>query len=330
MKNKPKNPVSQPATIGKFLVRFGTLIGICVVLLVLGIRSPNFFAVSNLFDVLKQGSTLTLIAVAQTVVLAAGGFDMSGGSLMQFTCNITAGMVIAGNDPFLAILACTLLGMVTGIVNSGIINLLRIPPFVATLGTSLILNGLSLLYNGGVALTFGYHPVLSVLGQGYLGPVPVIFIITVAILAVVHVFMKHTRTGLRMYAAGGNPAAAEYKGISSKRCMFVAFFIAGIVLGLAGVLQAAYNYGASALSTGMDVLISALAAALLGSTFSRTGELSVIGTAISAMFIAALSNGLIINGVSNQIINGTLGLILIISVIPTVVYKREIGQVTIF
>ena len=133
-----------------------------------------------------------------------------------------------------------------------------------------------------------------------------------------------------MYAAGGNPAAAEYKGISSKRCMFVAFFIAGIVLGLAGVLQAAYNYGASALSTGMDVLISALAAALLGSTFSRTGELSVIGTAISAMFIAALSNGLIINGVSNQIINGTLGLILIISVIPTVVYKREIGQVTIF
>ena len=323
MKNKPKNPVSQPATIGKFLVRFGTLIGICVVLLVLGIRSPNFFAVSNLFDVLKQGSTLTLIAVAQTVVLAAGGFDMSGGSLMQFTCNITAGMVIAGNDPFLAILACTLLGMVTGIVNSGIINLLRIPPFVATLGTSLILNGLSLLYNGGVALTFGYHPVLSVLGQGYLGPVPVIFIITVAILAVVHVFMKHTRTGLRMYATGGNPAAA-------KRCMFVAFFIAGIVLGLAGVLQAAYNYGASALSTGMDVLISALAAALLGSTFSRTGELSVIGTAISAMFIAALSNGLIINGVSNQIINGTLGLILIISVIPTVVYKREIGQVTIF
>lgn len=80
----------------------------------------------------------------------------------------------------------------------------------------------------------------------------------------------------------------------------------------------------------MDFLIRALASAYLGSTFSKTAELSMFGTMISGVFIAALSNAMVINGFSNQIVSGVLGSVLILSILLTVIKKREIGQVTIF
>ncbi len=314
----------------KFFVKYGTIIGMVVALLIIGIRSPRFFAIDNVFDILKQGSTLTLIAVAQTIVLASGAFDMSAGAVLQFASNVAAGSIILGYNPFLVILLCLTLGLLVGFVNTLLVNKLSIPPFVATLSVMFILMGVSLLYNQGEALTFSSQPLFSFLGQGYVGPVPFIFIIVVVLLFFINLLLKNTKVGLHIYAVGGNPLAAHMKGIASEKCLFVAFLLAGAVLGLTGVLQASYNFGASALNTGMDVLISALAAALLGSTFSKTGELSIFGTAFAAMFIAALSNGLIINGVSNLVINGTLGVILVVSVLPTVIHKRDIGQVTIF
>lgn len=118
--------------------------------------------------------------------------------------------------------------------------------------------------------------------------------------------------------------------MNTKKYLLLSYLLSGLILGFTGVLQCSYNYGASAITSGMDFLIQALSAAYLGSTFSKTGELSVIGTVISGMFIAALSNALIINGISNQQISGVLGIILILSILLTVIKKREIGQVTIF
>ena len=115
-----------------------------------------------------------------------------------------------------------------------------------------------------------------------------------------------------------------------KKALLISFMLGGALIGAAGVLQASYSYGASTMSTTLDFLLQALAASLLGTTFSRTEELSVIGTAISALFISSLSSALIANGVSNLLQPGLLGLILVVSVMLTVIKKREIGQVTIF
>ena len=112
--------------------------------------------------------------------------------------------------------------------------------------------------------------------------------------------------------------------------MILGYVISGALLGFTGVLQCSYNYGASAVDYGMDFLIRALASAYLGSTFSKTAELSMFGTMISGVFIAALSNAMVINGFSNQIVSGVLGSVLILSILLTVIKKREIGQVTIF
>jgi ABC-type sugar transport system ATPase subunit/ribose/xylose/arabinose/galactoside ABC-type transport system permease subunit len=315
---------------GALLSRWGTIAGMLLALLVIGIAAPRFFAADNLFDVLKQGSVLALIALGLTAVLIAGGFDMSVGAGSQMAANFAAGVILQGLGMTAALLVGALAGVAAGVVNAALVVGLRMQPFVATLGTMFVMMGITLLYNGGHALTIYDQPTFFFLGQGHLGPVPFVVIVLAAVVAALHVIFKRTRGGLHMYAVGENLAAAQLRGISQRRAVFGAFAIGGLVIGFAGVVLASYSYGASALGTGMDFLISALAAAFLGSTLSRTGELDIIGTMIAAIFLASLSNGLILMGVSNLALPGIQGLILILSIMLGVAHKRDIGQVLIF
>jgi ribose transport system ATP-binding protein len=264
------------------------------------------------------------------VVLIAGGFDMSAGAASQFAANVASGTLLAGFGGVAAVGLGGVLGLVIGIVNACLVLLLGMPPFVATLGMMFVVMGGTLLYNGGQALTLSNQPAFFFLGQGYLGPVPFVFILLVVVTLALHVLLKRTRLGLRMYAVGLNAAAAQLRGVQKPRYAFASFAIGGFVLGLAGIILAAYSYGASALGTGVDFLISALAAAFLGSTFTRGGELNVMGTVIAAIFLASLSNGLILVGLSSQALPGVQGLILILSISLGVIRKRDIGQVLIF
>lgn len=312
------------------LLSRGTGIGMIVILVILGIRAPLFFDLSNIMTVLKQGSVLTMIALGLTAVLIGGGFDMGAGALVQLTSNLSAGLLIAGTGAALAVTSGAAVGLGIGILNAFLVIIMKIPTFVATLGTMFVMQGITSWYNQGKALTIKVIPGFAVLGQGRIAMLPVIFLIVIVVCICLHWFFKHTRVGLRMYATGENPAAAKLRGVNTKWYLLLSYSLSGVLLGFTGVLQCSYNYGASAITSGMDFLIQALSAAYLGSTFSRTGELSVVGTVISGMFIAALSNALIINGISNQQISGVLGLILILSILLTVIKKREIGQVTIF
>lgn len=319
-----------PAGINTILLSRGTGIGMIIILCILGIRAPLFFDLANIMTVLKQGSVLTMIALGLTAVLIGGGFDMGAGALVQLTCNLSAGLIIAGTSAALALTTGVAVGLCVGLVNGFLVIIVKIPTFVATLGTMFVMQGVTSWYNEGKALTIKVIPGFAMLGQGRIAMIPVIFLIVIAVCIILNYFFKHTRTGLRMYATGENPAAAKLKGLNTKKYLLLSYLLSGLILGFTGVLQCSYNYGASAITSGMDFLIQALSAAYLGSTFSRTGELSVIGTVISGMFIAALSNALIINGISNQQISGVLGVILILSILLTVIKKREIGQVTIF
>ncbi len=316
--------------IGMLLLSRGTGLGMLIILCLLGLRAPLFFSITNIMTVLKQGSVLTMIALGLTAVLIGGGFDMGAGALVQLTCNLSAGMLIAGTTAALALTSGIAVGLGVGLINAFLVVVMKIPTFVATLGTMFVMQGITSWYNQGKALTINSIPGFAALGQGRIAVIPAIFIIVIVICIAMNYFFKHTRTGLRMYAAGENPAAARLRGLNTKKYLLFSYMISGVILGFTGVLQCSYNYGASAITSGMDFLIQALSAAYLGSTFSKTGELSVIGTVVSGMFIAALSNGLIINGISNQQISGVLGVILILSILLTVIKKREIGQVTIF
>jgi ribose transport system ATP-binding protein len=310
--------------------RWGALIGMATAILVMAASAPKLLALDNIFLILKQGSLLSMIALALTLVLIAGGLDMSAGAISQFTANISSGFLIGGSTVFASIGAGIGTGLILGALNTFFVVVVGLSPFVTTLGVMFVAIGSSFAYNQGQALTLHDQPTFFYLGQGYVGPIPVILILVVALTAMLHFFLRRTRAGLRMYAVGQSPATALLRGISRKRALIMAFMLHGVIAGLAGVLIASYSYGASALATGLDFLISAFAAAFLGSVLSRTGELDVIGTVIAAMFIASVSNGLILNGASNLVLPGIQGSILIASILIGVVRRRDVGQMTIF
>jgi ABC-type sugar transport system ATPase subunit/ribose/xylose/arabinose/galactoside ABC-type transport system permease subunit len=310
--------------------RWGALIGMAIAVVLMSIGAPNLFSLDNIFLILKQGSLLSLIALSLTIVLISGGLDMSAGAISQFTANISSGFLIGGSTVAAAFGAGVGTGVLLGLLNTFFVVVVGLSPFVTTLGVMFIAIGSSFAYNHGQALTLHDQPTFFYFGQGHVGPIPVILILVIVLTAGLHFFLRRTRAGLRMYAVGQSPATAVLRGISRRRALVVAFMLHGILAGLAGVLIASYSYGASALATGLDFLISAFAAAFLGSVLSRTGELDVVGTVVAAMFIASLSNGLILNGASNLVLPGIQGTILIASILIGVVRRRDIGQMTIF
>jgi ribose transport system ATP-binding protein len=327
---EPAPTQSRQSAATDFLARWGTVIGMLVVLAIIAAMAPQFISINNVFDVLKQGSVLAFIALGLTVVLIAGGFDMSAGATSQFAANVAAGTLIGGSGAAAAVALGGALGFAVGAVNAALILFLRIPAFVATLGMMFVIMGATLLYNGGQALTLSNQPGFFFIGQGYVGPVPFVFILLVAVTFVLNVILRRTRLGLRMYAVGQNEAAAMLRGIGRSRYAFASCALGGLVLGLAGVVLASYSYGASALASGVDFLISALAATFLGSTMSRAGELTVVGTVIAAIFLASLSNGLILMGISNQALPGVQGIVLVLSISLGLLRRRSIGQILIF
>jgi ABC-type sugar transport system ATPase subunit/ribose/xylose/arabinose/galactoside ABC-type transport system permease subunit len=312
------------------LGRWGALIGMALAVAVMAVGAPELFSLDNVFLILKQGSLLSLIALSLTIVLISGGLDMSAGAISQLTANISSGFLIGGSTVAAAFGAGIGTGVVLGLLNTFFVVVVGLSPFVTTLGVMFIAIGSSFAYNHGQALTLHDQPTFFFFGQGHVGPIPVILILVVVLTVGLHLFLRRTRAGLRMYAVGQSPTTALLRGISRRRALVVAFMLHGILAGLAGVLIASYSYGASALATGLDFLISAFAAAFLGSVLSRTGELDVVGTVVAAMFIASLSNGLILNGASNLVLPGIQGTILIASILIGVVRRRDIGQMTIF
>lgn len=327
----PTAPDSVPKmTAGSALTRWGTLAGMLIIFAAIGIAAPAFVSPANLLDIVKQGSLLAFVALGLTAVLVAGGFDMSAGAVNQLTSNLAAGTIAAGTGVGAALAIGIAAGLAAGLLNALFVLVFSMPPFVATLGSMFVAMGLSLLYNGGQALTLYDQPGFFFIGQGYLGPVPFIAVLLLGLLVALHLLFKHTRSGLRMYAIGDNAAAAALRGISRRRAAVTSFAVGSAVLGLSGVVLASYSYGASALATGLDFLIGALAAAFLGTSLSRTGELSMIGTTVAALFLAALSNGLVLMGISNLALPGIQGAVLVLSILIGVLHKRGVGQVTIF
>lgn len=224
--------------IGTILLSRGTGIGMIVILLILGIRAPLFFDLTNIMTVLKQGSVLTMIALGLTAVLIGGGFDMGAGALVQLTCNLSAGLLLAGTSVVLTITSGLAVGLGVGLINAFLVICVKIPTFVATLGTMFIMQGITSWYNDGKALTIKVIPGFAELGQGRISIIPIIFLIVIVVCVVLHYFFKHTKTGLRMYATGENAAAAKLRGLNTKNIFCYLTYCQELFWGLQGYYSA--------------------------------------------------------------------------------------------
>ena len=298
------------------LVRFQSLIALALMVLVMSFLSDRFFTSDNGLNILRQISVNLCVSIGMTLVILAGGIDLSVGAVLALSGAVAAdllknGMVLSPLavelqfTVFGAIVAGLLVGAAAGCFNGLAITRFGLPPFVATLGMFSIARGLTMLWTGGFPIT-GLGPDFGFLGTGiYLGiPMPVW--ISGAMVAMFVVITRKTCFGRYVFAVGGNQRAAHLSGLPVARIKVFVYTLAGLLAGAAGLIVTARLDSAQP-NAGLGYELDSIAAVVIGGTSLSGGRGSVLGTVLGCLIIGVLNNGLFLLDVSpfwQQVVKG--------------------------
>ncbi len=295
---------------------FAALAVLCALV---ALASPYFFTLRNVFNVLQGMSTIGVMAVGMTMVLVAGGLDLSVGSILAVGAVLTARlMTYHGVHPWLAV-ACGLgAGLLFGLVNGVLVTRLRIVPFIATLGTLSVGRGLAYLLASGGAQSVASNvpmrdPGVAFLGAGYLGPVPVPVAIMLALVALAAAVLGSTVLGRQIYAVGSNPRAARLSGIAVERVQLFTYVATGGLCALAGVMSAGLLSTAST-NLGQGAELDVIAAAVIGGTSLQGGEGTVVGALLGAAIMAVVRNAFVLLGLPLHFQTMIIGAVILLAV----------------
>jgi len=249
--------------------------------------SDVFLTQRNLTVILKQAAPLGILAVGETIVLLTGGIDLSVASIMA-TASIFAAGISSGSDEHVwsVVLLCLGFSTLVGLCNGLLVTKLRIPPFIATLGMILVVQGIRFFYTGGTPKSL-VPPTIKSWGQGLTGPIPNGFIIWMAVVLVAVFVLSRTTFGRRLYAVGGNPRAAFLSGVSVDGIKIAAYTICGFLAGVAGMVLLGY-VGAADNWLGNGYELTAIAAVVIGGTAFEGGRGSQIGTIAGVLILTVL------------------------------------------
>lgn len=273
---------------------------------------------ANLVNILVQASYLTVFASAQTLVILTRGFDLSLGTTVSMA-SVVAALVMTGwaGHPGIAIalggLAALLAGMGIGLINGACVALLRVSPFVVTLGTLNIALGLASTISAGSPV-FGLPDAFNrIFAQEDLLGVPAPVIIAGAVVVLTHVLLARTVWGRSVYLLGGNPRAAHVAGLPSRRHLALAY-VACSLYGAIGALMLTARTGSGEPGIGGNLTLESIAAAVIGGVALRGGEGGALSAVIGALFITVLSNGMNFVRVDGYVQMIVLGVVVIAGV----------------
>lgn len=262
----------------KFLVP-GMLVALVIGLTFL---SDHFLTMGNLLNVIQQSSILAIVSAGMTFVIIGGGFDLSVGAVIALTGSLAA-LVMVRYGMVLGIGVGLLAGMTTGMINGLFVSLLRVNPFITTLGMSVVARGVALGITGGTAI-FNLPNSFSWLGNGRIFGIPVSGLVVIVVYIIGLIVLRRTTIGLKIYAVGGNKEAARLSGIKANKINIATFIISGFTAGLAGILMAARLRSGDPTS-GMTMELFSVAAVVLGGTSLKGGEGYLSRTLIGVLFI---------------------------------------------
>jgi ribose transport system permease protein len=296
-----------------FLKNYGIVLVLLALVLFFSLTTSAFFSSNNLLNVARQVAMLGISAIGMTFVILTGGIDLSVGSLMSLL-NIVGAllMVEAGVHPVLAVLLSLVLAAGIGSLSGVIITRLRIPPLITTLAMMTSLRGLSYVLSGGLPV-WGFPEGFRVLGQGYVGIVPIPVIIMVVCFVLGWLFLNKTSLGLYIYGIGGNEEASRLSGINVRGVKVMVYGLCSLLTGIASMIML------SRLNTGQPVVgtmfeLQVITAVVLGGVSIMGGEGKLFGVFIGVLIIGVLNNGMIILNVSEYYQRVASGIVLLVAV----------------
>ena len=298
--------------INTFIAEYAIIIIFIVLFVAMSIFAPNFLTGSNIANVLRQVSINGICAIGMTFVILTGGIDLSVGAIIGVSGVLTAMMMINNVNPIIASLIslalCTFIGFATGLVISHI----GIPPMVATMGTMTSLRGVAYLITGGTPV-FGFDSRYAVIGQGYVGAVPIPVIILVLSFAAGIFFLSKTRHSRYIYGVGGNEEVARLSGISVHRIKAFVYAVSGFCSALAGlVMLGRLNSGQP--RAGESYEMDVITAVVLGGVSLTGGVGKISHVVFGVLIIGVLTNGMTMMAVDDYWQRVVKGLVLLLAV----------------
>lgn len=307
-----------------WLRRSASLIGMAGIILFFAVMKPETFpTLGNWLNISQQVSMLLVVAVAMTVVMAMGDFDLSVGAMASLAGVIAAVMFKAGFGIAPAILGALAAGLAAGLVNGALVSVAGLLPFVATLATMTVLSGLAFIVSDGRTISGADIPAAFggfarggiVVGQdgARVLRLPSLTLVAAGVTAVVWVILEQTNYGRRLYAIGGNMEAARLAGVRVTLLRLSAFAFTGLGAAVAGLMYASRVASANPIQ-GDGLMLSAIAAVFLGQSLTESGQPRVLATVAGVVVLGALDNGLTQMSVGSYVREVLVGCIIIVAV----------------
>lgn len=292
----------------------GVVVLIAAVFVLGATLTDRFLSLGNIVNVYEQSTDLALVSLGQTLAILTGGIDLSVGSLISLTSCLTSGLI--NGDPnrvIPVVLAVLALGAVIGLLNAGLVIVLRVHPLIVTLGMSAILQGATLFYAMG---PIGKVPRnFTFLAYGRIAGLPVGATIAVLLFILIALFLRYLPLGRQIYAVGDDDDAARLAGLRRTQVLLLVYGASGFCCAATGLYLVA-RFGAGQPYTGVNYTLTSITPVILGGTALSGGRGGVIGTLFGAYLISLVNNLLNFMDVSKhyQLIAQALIIILAVSV----------------
>lgn len=293
----------------------GIIAVLVILFVILSFISPVFLTSSNLITVLQQITINVFLALGMTLVIILGGIDLSVGAIVALSGTLTVGFIVNSGIPvYAAILLGVLLGGLIGLLNGFVIAQFKLPPFIVTLASMYIAQGIAYIYSGGQAARITNDAFTNIGTVRIFGFIPLPVVYMVILVAIFIILLSKTKFGTYVYAIGGNREAARLSGVPSKKVEISVYVLTGVLAAFAGIVLAARMYSGQP-SVGQGYELDAIAACVLGGVSMAGGRGRISGTVFGAIVIGVVSNGLNLLGVNSFWQLLVMGLIILIAVI---------------
>lgn len=311
-------PLTRQPRLGAIDIRAYTQqLGLIGVILLIGVlfqlANPVFFTAGNTLEILRSATLYFIVACPVTLVLVAGGLDLSVGALYALGAVVGGLAMVAGVFWPVALVLGVLVGAGAGLITGTLSVVFKIPSLISSLAMFFVASGTAIVITSGRDV-FGFPPEFTGIGGGSTLGIPNLIYIAVVIGVLFHLLLQLTPFGYNIRATGGNRAAALANGINVGRVDLILFATSGGVAALAGILGASRIYSASPLAGGNGLTFQVLTAIIIGGTSLFGGTGTIFGTALGTLLFAVINNGLATSGVNPLYQNIVIGIILALAV----------------
>lgn len=281
---------------------------ILVLSVVMSFASPHFLKTTNLMNILQNISTQGITAIGMTIVIIAGGIDLSVGGVLCLSAWVCASIMKSGVPWGYGMLVALAVAVVWGAINAFSVAIIGIPPMIATLATMYMTRGLQTVISAAKTLN-GFPESFQFIGDGYIFDIiPMPALLTVLLFILGALFMSRTILGRNIYAVGGNKEAARIAGINTTGVIMFTYIISAVLACCAGLIFVARTDSAPS-TLGNQIEMKAIMGAVIGGTsVTFGGKGTIFGTFIGVLIVGLIINAMDLLGLSSywqQFVQGT-------------------------